>query len=105
MVGTLLNIEGKTKDITNAQLDLQDLKIRKYLHLIEMGNQLVQPHTSYTLTSSEQIEFYKFLKADKFFDGFVYNISRCVNANEEKISGLKMHDCHVLLLLLLSIGV
>ncbi|TYK21379.1 hypothetical protein E5676_scaffold609G00240 [Cucumis melo var. makuwa] len=52
-----LNIEGKTKDTTNARLDLQYLKIRKDLHLVEMGNQLVKPHASYTLTSSERVEF------------------------------------------------
>ena len=49
----LLNIEGKTKDTTNAQLDLQDLKIRKDLHLIEVGKRLAKPHASYTLTSRE----------------------------------------------------
>ena len=38
LVGTLLNIEGKTKNTTYACLDLQDLKIRKDLHLIEVGN-------------------------------------------------------------------
>ncbi|KAL0537434.1 hypothetical protein IC582_026412 [Cucumis melo] len=38
LIGTLLNIEGKTKDTTNARLDLQDLKIRKDLHLVEVGN-------------------------------------------------------------------
>ena len=103
LVGTLLNIEGKTKDTTNARLDLQDLKIRKNnLHLVEVGNRLVKPNASYTLTSSERIEF---LKVVKFPDGFVSNISRCVNANEGKISSLKRHDCHVLLRRLLPIGV
>ncbi|KAA0049649.1 transposon protein, putative, CACTA, En/Spm sub-class, expressed [Cucumis melo var. makuwa] len=76
LVGTLLNIEGKTKDTTNAQLDLQDLKIRKDLHLVEVDNRLVKPHASYTLTSSERVEFCKFLKSVKFPDGFVSNISR-----------------------------
>ena len=38
LVVTLLNIEGKTTNTTNARLDLQDLKIRKDLHLIEVGN-------------------------------------------------------------------
>ncbi|KAA0055858.1 CACTA en-spm transposon protein [Cucumis melo var. makuwa] len=41
LVGTLLNIEGKIKDTTNAQLGLQDMKIRKDLHLVEVGNRLV----------------------------------------------------------------
>ncbi|KAA0050362.1 uncharacterized protein E6C27_scaffold88G00940 [Cucumis melo var. makuwa] len=63
LVGTLLNIEGKTKDTTNARLNLQDLKIRKDLHLVEVGNRLVKPHASYTLTTSERVEFCKFLKS------------------------------------------
>ncbi|TYK11872.1 uncharacterized protein E5676_scaffold177G00220 [Cucumis melo var. makuwa] len=37
-------VMGKTKDTMNARLDLQDLKIRKDLHLIEVGNQLFKPH-------------------------------------------------------------
>ena len=94
----------KTKDTTNARLDLQDLKIRKDLHLVEVGNRLVKPHASYTLTTSERVEFCKFLKSVKFPDGFVSNISRCVHEREGKISGLKTHDCHVLLHRLLPIG-
>ena len=85
LVGTLLNIEGKTKDTTNARLNLQDLKIKKDLHLIEVDKRLVKSHTSYTLTSSEQVEFCKFLKSVKFSDGFVSNISRCVNERGENI--------------------
>ena len=85
LVGTLLNIEGKTKDTLNAWLNLKDLKIRKDLHLMEVGNRLVKPHASYTITSSERVEFYKFLKSIKFFDGFVSNISRCVNERQENI--------------------
>ncbi|KAL0560440.1 hypothetical protein IC582_000845 [Cucumis melo] len=105
LIGTLLNIEGKTKDTTNARLDLQDLKIRKDLHLVEVGNRLVKPHASYTLTTSERVEFCKFLKSVKFADGFVSNISRCVHEREGKISELKTHDCHVLLHRLLPIGI
>ncbi|XP_050942965.1 uncharacterized protein LOC127150144 isoform X1 [Cucumis melo] len=105
LIGTLLNIEGKTKDTTNTRLDLQDLKIRKDLHLVEVGNRLVKPHASYTLTTSERVEFCKFLKSVKFPDGFVSNISRCVHEREGKISGLKTHDCHVLLHRLLPIGI
>ena len=105
LVGTLLNIEEKTKDTTNARLDLQDLKIRKDFHLIELGNRLVTPHASYTWTSSERVAFYKYLNSVKFPDGFVYDILRCVNDKNGKISGLKTHDCHVLLHQLLPIGV
>ena len=57
LVDTLLNIEGKPKVTTNARLDLQDLKIRKDLHLIKVGNRLVKPHASYMLTSSKKVVF------------------------------------------------
>ncbi|KAA0065620.1 hypothetical protein E6C27_scaffold90G00700 [Cucumis melo var. makuwa] len=78
-------IRGKTKYTKNAQLDLQDLKIRKDLHLIEIGIRLVKPHLSYTLTSSKRVEFCKFLKSVKFPNGLVSNISRYVNEREGKI--------------------
>ncbi|TYJ97549.1 uncharacterized protein E5676_scaffold85G00720 [Cucumis melo var. makuwa] len=84
LVGTLLNIEGKAKDTTDARLDLQDLKIRKDLYLVEVGNRLVKPHASYTLTNSESVEFCKFLKSVKFSDGFVSNILRCVHEKRGK---------------------
>ena len=84
LVGMLLNLEEKTKDTTNARMNLQDLKIRKDLHLIEVGNQLVKSHSNYTLTSNVRVEFCNFLKSVKFLDGFVSNISRCMNEREEK---------------------
>lgn len=33
VVGTLLSIEGKTKDTNKARLDIADMKMRKALHL------------------------------------------------------------------------
>jgi hypothetical protein len=32
LVGTLLDIPGKTKDTLNAQMDLEEIKLRKDLH-------------------------------------------------------------------------
>ena len=76
LVGTLLYFEGKTNDTTNAWLDLQDLKKRRDLHMIEVDNRLVKPHASYTLASNERVMFCNFLKLIKFPNGFVSNISQ-----------------------------
>ncbi|TYK13570.1 Ulp1-like peptidase [Cucumis melo var. makuwa] len=103
--GTILNIDGKTKDTIKAREDLANLKIRKELHIQEIGNKRVEPHASYTLTAAEKVDFCTFLKSVKFPDGFAFNISRCVNLKEDKIYGLKSHDCHVLLQRLLPIGI
>ncbi|TYK11143.1 uncharacterized protein E5676_scaffold66G00500 [Cucumis melo var. makuwa] len=94
LVGTLLNIEGRTKDTTNVRLDLQDLQIRKGLHLVEVGIRLVKSHASYTLTSSERVEFCKFLKSIKFFDGFVSNISRMI-----RVSDLNRLQAYIIIIL------
>ena len=47
----------------------------------------------------------KFLKSVKFLDGYATNLSRNVSINDGKISGLKSHDCHVLLQKLLPIAI
>ena len=57
LVGTLLDIDGKTKDIVKVRLDLQDINIRKELYLIHQGNILLKPHACYTLISFEKIKF------------------------------------------------
>ena len=105
IVGTLLNINGKTKDTNKARLDLTDMNIRKELHLQVQGNKLVKPHACYTLTTDERKEFCKFIKSVKFPDGYAINLSRNISIGDGRISGLKTHDCHVLLQKLLTIAI
>ena len=81
------------------------MKIRNELYLQLKGNKLLKPHACYTLTLEERREFCKFLKSVKFPDGYAANISRNVNISDGKISGLKSHDCHVLLQRLLLVGI
>jgi hypothetical protein len=61
------------------------------------------PHAKYTLSEIEKTSFCEWLKCVKFPDGYTSNISRCVNTKEGKISGMKIHDCHVLLQRLLQV--
>ena len=105
VLGTLMNMEGKTKDTDKARLDLADMKIRKELHLQEQGNRWLKPHASYTLTPEERKDFCAFLNSVKFPDGYAANISRNVSIKDGKISGLKSHDCHVILQRLIPVGI
>ena len=50
LIGTILNMEGKTKDTLNARLDLQDLNIKEELHLRKDGNSYEMPRARYTLS-------------------------------------------------------
>jgi hypothetical protein len=97
LIGTILNIPGKTKDTVKARLDLKDLGIRKELQFREHGDSYEMTHARYTLSTEQKKTFYDFLREVKFPDGFASNISRCVNAEGTRLQGLKTHDCHILL--------
>lgn len=45
------------------------------------------------------------MKAVKFPDGYASNNGRCVSVNDDRLFGLKSHDCYVLLEQLLPIGI
>ena len=70
IIGTLLNIEGKTKDNLNSRLDFQAMGIRSQLYPIDKGNKVVLPLGCYSLTLDERIEFRKLLKSIKVPDGY-----------------------------------
>ena len=96
ILGTLLNIEGKTKDTFKARQDLEDMNIRKELHLIKRSDgKYVMSVACYTLSKAERQGFCEFLKSVKFPDRYASNISRCASINDGKISRLKSHDYHV----------
>jgi hypothetical protein len=79
--------------------------IRKELHLQKNGTSTSMPHVKYTLSKAEKTKFFDWLKCVKFPDGYASNISRCVNTQKGKISGMKSHDFHVILQRLLPIAI
>ena len=99
-MGTLLDIEGKSKDNDKAREDLKDMGIRNELWL--------QSHhvkgSFYMLTKDEAKLFCDYLRAVKLLDGYASNIAHCVTENN-KLAEMKSHDCHVLLQKLLPVGI
>lgn len=103
--GTLLNLEGKSKDNLQARLDLKEMNIRGELHPQQRtSSKFYLPPASFTMSKSEKQLFCKVLRDIKVPDGYSSNISRCVNSAEGKIHGLKTHDCHVLMQQLMPIA-
>lgn len=105
LLNTLLDMDGKTTDTLLARLDLEDLEVRKELHIQKNGDKYLKPHASYTLAANERVNFCKFLRSVKFPFGFPSRISQCVNVREGTISGLESYDFHILLHRLLPIGI
>ncbi|KAL3849470.1 hypothetical protein ACJIZ3_011352 [Penstemon smallii] len=106
IIGTLLNLEGKTKDGLNARLDLELVGLKQELHPKRGQNQKTTlPSARYSLKKEEKTSFCKFLKNVKVPDAYAANISRCVNVKDKKIFGMKSHDCHIFIQQLLPLAV
>ena len=102
IINTLLNVQGKTKDDIKSRLDLKEYCNRKELHLTSDGK---APVPIFRLQADEKKTFLQWLKEDvKFSDGYASSISGCVDLTGGKLTGMKSHDCHVLMQRLLPIA-
>ena len=104
LLGTLLSLEKKNYDTDKARFDLMDLGIKTALHLKKQGDSWYKPRASYTLTLVQRQRFTEFLQSVKFPDGVAGNLKKNVTA-DGKLTGLKSHDCHVILQRLLAVGI
>jgi hypothetical protein len=105
ILGTVLGIDGKTKDREKARLDMQHLGIRKDRHPVITNDKYSLPPSMYSLGKEQKILLCKFLEGLKMPDGYAANIRRCMHLNECKVSGLKTHDYHVIFQKLLPIAI
>ena len=82
LVGTLLNMNDKSKDGVKSRKDLKELGIRRDLHLQERGKRIYLPPAPYTLSKLEKQFFCKRLLDIRLPDGYSSNISNCVVLKE-----------------------
>ncbi|XP_071699508.1 uncharacterized protein [Rutidosis leptorrhynchoides] len=104
VIGTLMNLDVKTKDHLNGRYDLEEMGIRKELHpeVLE-NNKVYLPPACFSMNKKEKDRFCRMLKAMKVPDGYSANISRCIQLNPPKICGHKSHDNYILMQQLLLI--
>ena len=78
ILGTLLDISGKTKDHAKARYDLKDMGIRKNLHPQDTEDSKRTKFTKacFSMTNGEKSIFCGVLKTAKLPDGSASNISR-----------------------------
>ncbi|CAL2260083.1 unnamed protein product [Prunus armeniaca] len=105
LVGTILDIEGKTKDTIKARIDLEIMGIRRGLWMNRDNDKARRDLAFFSMKPNDKKEFLKFVSSVKFPDGYASNIARCVNVDEGKFTGLKSHDCHVFMQRLLPVGI
>ena len=109
LVGTLLNIPGKTKDSLNARLDMKEMGIREKLHpqpyLVGTSKKAILPPACHTLSREEKRRFCECLNGIKVPHGYSSNIKSLVSMKDLKLVGMKSHDCHILMQHLLPVAI
>src|ERR1051325_11399887 len=105
VIGTLLNIKGKSKDDLKAREDMVDMGIRSELGPVKKGRRTYLPPAVYTLSRKDKKILCKFLSEVKVPEGYSSDIRRLVSMKYLKLKSLTTHDFHVILEYFLSIGI
>ncbi|GJX54806.1 hypothetical protein Tco_0283175 [Tanacetum coccineum] len=98
-------MNDKSKDTAKARQDLKSLGIRSGLWLGQNKNgKCSKPQAAYSFTPADRKKFCQFIKGVKLPDGFGSNFKHKVTDNDTNITGLKSHDCHIMMQHLLPYG-
>ena len=97
IIGTLLNIQGKTKDGLTTRLDLMEMGLRSELAPRFEQKRTYLPPACYTLSRIEKKIFCETLANLKVPEGYCSNFRNLVSMEEFKLVGLKSHDYHTLM--------
>ena len=93
IMNTLMSVKGKSKDNIMARMDIERFCSRPDLHI---DSKRKAPFPAYTLTNEAKMSLLQCVKhAIKFPDGYSTDLGSCVDMENEKLSGMKSHDCHV----------
>ncbi|XP_075077823.1 uncharacterized protein LOC142164229 [Nicotiana tabacum] len=107
ILGTLLEIDGKSKDHVNSRYDLQEMGIRKELQPIQdiVSGTISLAKACFYMNPEEKRRFCTVFKNAKLPKGCASIISHCVHKKDMKISGYKSHDAHFIMHYLLQVAV
>ncbi|KAI0504324.1 hypothetical protein KFK09_015276 [Dendrobium nobile] len=101
---TIMDVKGKSKDNVKARMDIKEFCRRKNLELVTTTDgKLMKPKAPYSFTLEQKRMICQWFKGLKMPDGYGSNISRCVDLKSARLFGLKSHDCHIIMEVLLPI--
>ena len=105
IIGTLLNVPGKTKDGVKSRLDLLEMGLRSELAPTFGLKRTYLPPACYTLSKEEKKIVLQTLADLKVPEGYCSNFRNLVSMEELKLSGLKSHNYHALMQQLLPVAI
>ncbi|XP_073279526.1 uncharacterized protein [Primulina huaijiensis] len=105
LIGTLLDVPGKTKDGIAARLDLLEMNLRTELAPRIEEKKTFLPAAYYTLSKDEKRSICNSLSGVKVPVGYSSNVRNLVSMKDLKLVGLKSHDYHTLMQQLLPVAI
>ena len=114
-----MNMPERTKDGPKARKDLEFLNIRKDLQMpgkrsseetetememedrgkkVNKKEEQYCPPSCFTLDPKEVDQLFKCLAGIKVSSGYCGKISRYLDTKKKRFSGMKSHDCHVMMM-------
>ncbi|XP_073153400.1 uncharacterized protein [Henckelia pumila] len=105
LLGTLLDIPGKTKDGIAARLDLAEMNLRTDLAPVMGEKKSFLPAACYTLTKDEKRKILNSLCGMQLPTCYSSNVKNFVSMKDLKLVGLKSHDYHTLMQQLLPVAI
>jgi hypothetical protein len=102
---TVMDVKGKTKDNLKARHDLEVYCHRSELLVTDTGaGRVFVPKACFSLTTDAKRVLLEWIRELRLPDGYVSNLSSCVDLRELKMSGTKSNDSHVFMERLLPIA-
>ncbi|KAL9676132.1 hypothetical protein QQ045_004345 [Rhodiola kirilowii] len=100
IIGTILALEGKTKDDHKARAGLKEQGLRKhqwdkFKGLSSKREKVTQ--APYTVLPEHKVEILEMIKDVKYPYGYAWSLRSKINLHDKQVNGLKTHDCHVML--------
>lgn len=106
IIGTLLEIPGRTNDHASARKDLKKHGWLPELQPKENADgSLEYPASRFWMSKEKKRLFCQVIKNAKLPQGYASNVARYVHVHEGKITGYKSHDAHFMMHYLLPIAV
>jgi hypothetical protein len=106
IIGTLLDIKGKTKKWLNSHADLVNLGIEKELHpVLKENGKYHLTVASYKLNVDEKHAMCVWLKNLRVLSGFFSSIWSIVSMKDLTVTNYNSHDCQVMLTTFLPIAI
>ncbi|XP_073057309.1 uncharacterized protein [Primulina eburnea] len=105
LIGTLLDIPGKTKDGVAARLDLVEMNVRTELAPNMGEKRTYLPAACYTLNKDEKRKILNTLAGIQVPACYSSNVRSLVSMKELRLVSLKSHDYHTLIQQLLPVAI